>query len=138
MENITLFHNPKCSNSRNTLALIQFLGFEPTIVDYLKTPPSAEVLRDLLQNMNLSAGALIRDKDAQKLGLEWKNLDEEAQIALMLAHPILINRPIVQTPLGVRLCRPPEVFLEISPRPLECDFVKENGERIAPHTKAHS
>jgi arsenate reductase len=115
---ITIYHNPRCGTSRSTLALIRDAGIEPTIIEYLTTPPDRATLADLLRRMGLSARALLRDKEPlfSELGLAGAHWSEQQLIEQMLAHPILINRPIVVTPLGVRLCRPAEVVREILPQ----------------------
>lgn len=132
MTNITIYHNPKCGTSRNTLALIRHVGIEPTIIHYLEHPPSEATLRDLLAKMDFTPRQLLRTNVPPYLEnkLDDLTLSDDALIKAMLAHPILINRPIVVTNKGVRLCRPSEVFLQISPLPLQVDFVKENGELI--------
>lgn len=132
MKNTTIYHNPACGTSRNTLALIRHLGIEPTIIHYLETPPDERTLRELLSAMNLTPRQLLRTNVPEFLtcGLDNEALDDDTIINAMLAHPILINRPIVITNNGVRLCRPSEVFLEISPVPLLTDFVKEDGDVI--------
>lgn len=117
---VTIFHNPACSNSRNTLALIRNSGLEPEIIEYLKTPPSKAQLMALLQAMGMSSPrALLREKEAlaQELGLAGAHWSDAAIVEQMLQHPVLINRPIVVTPIGTRLCRPPELVLEILPTP---------------------
>ncbi len=133
MKNTTIYHNPACGTSRNTLALIRHLGIEPTIIHYLENPPDERTLRELLSAMNLTPRQLLRTNVPEFLacGLDNEALTDDAIISAMLAHPILINRPIVITEKGVRLCRPSEVFLEISPVPLLTDFVKEDGDVIA-------
>lgn len=132
MKNTTIYHNPACGTSRNTLALIRHLGIEPTIIHYLENPPDERTLRELLSAMNLTPRQLLRTNVPEFLscGLDNEALDDDTIINAMLAHPILINRPIVITEKGVRLCRPSEVFLEISPVPLLTDFVKEDGDVI--------
>ena len=137
MCSVTIYHNPKCGTSRNTLALIRHLGIEPTIIHYLEQPPSETVLRELLAKMALAPRQLLRTNVPPYLekGLDDLTLSDDALIATMLADPILINRPIVVTEKGVRLCRPSEVFLQISPRPLQTDFIKEDGNVIAVETK---
>lgn len=137
MCSITIYHNPKCGTSRNTLALIRHLGIEPTIIHYLEQPPSEAVLRELLTKMALTPRQLLRTNVPPYLekGLDDLTLSDDVLIAAMLADPILINRPIVVTEKGVRLCRPSEVFLQISPRPLQTDFIKEDGNVIAAETK---
>lgn len=137
MCSVTIYHNPKCGTSRNTLALIRHLGIEPTIIHYLEQPLSETVLRELLAKMALTPRQLIRTNVPPYLekGLDDLTLSDDVLIAAMLADPILINRPIVVTEKGVRLCRPSEVFLQISPRPLQTDFIKEDGNVIAVETK---
>lgn len=137
MNNITIYHNPNCGTSRNTLALIRHLGIEPTIIYYLDTPPDETTLRDLLAKMELSPRQLLRTNVPPYLtrGLDNLALSDDDLIKAMLADPILINRPIVVTDKGVKLCRPSEVFLSISPIPLTTDFVKEDGEMILAETK---
>lgn len=137
MCSVTIYHNPKCGTSRNTLALIRHLGIEPTIIHYLEQPPSETVLRELLAKMALTPRQLLRTNVPPYLekGLDDLTLSDDVLIAAMLAAPILINRPIVVTEKGVRLCRPSEVFLQISPRPLQMDFIKEDGNVIAAETK---
>jgi arsenate reductase len=129
---VTIYHNPKCSTSRNTLAMIRQSGEEPVIVEYLKTPPSREKLVSLLAAMNIPARALLREKGTlyAELGLGDPSLSEDQLIDAMLAHPVLINRPIVETRKGVRLCRPPERVLDILANPNIGRFVKENGEVV--------
>jgi arsenate reductase len=128
----TIYHNPACGTSRNTLALIRHAGIDPTIVEYLKTPPSKEHLRELLQAMGMAPRDLLREKGTPyaelKLG-DPKWTDDEL-LDLMLEHPILINRPIVVTPLGTKLCRPSEVVLELLPVPQLPPFAKEDGEIV--------
>lgn len=137
MCSVTIYHNPKCGTSRNTLALIRHLGIEPTIIHYLEQPPSEAVLRELLTKMALMPRQLLRTNVPPYLekGLDDLTLSDDALIAAMLADPILINRPIVITEKGVRLCRPSEVFLQISPYPLPSDFIKEDGSIITAETK---
>lgn len=137
MCSVTIYHNPKCGTSRNTLALIRHLGIEPTIIHYLEQPPSEAVLRELLTKMALTPRQLLRTNVPPYLekGLDDLTLSDDTLIAAMLADPILINRPIVITEKGVRLCRPSEVFLQISPHPLPSDFIKEDGSVITAETK---
>lgn len=137
MCSVTIYHNPKCGTSRNTLALIRHLGIEPTIIHYLEQPPSETVLRELLAKMALAPRQLLRTNVPPYLekGLDDLTLSDDVLIAAMLADPILINRPIVVTEKGVRLCRPSEVFLQISPRPLQTDFIKEDGNVIVAEAK---
>jgi len=117
MSHITIYHNPKCSNSRHALALIQEHGHAPDVVLYLETPPTRQALIDMIHATGGSARALMRSKETLygELGLGHPNLSEDALIDAMLAHPILMNRPIVITPKGTRLCRPPELVLDILP-----------------------
>ena len=130
---VTIYHNPDCGTSRNTLAMIRQSGVEPTIIEYLKTPPSREELVVLLKLMGMPARALLREKGTpyRELGLDDPGLDEDALIDAMMAHPILINRPIVVTPLGARLCRPSEAVLDILIEPQRGAFVKEDGQAVA-------
>ncbi|WP_416192400.1 arsenate reductase (glutaredoxin) [Neisseria sp. CCUG12390] len=137
--NVTIYHNPDCGTSRNVLALIRHLGIEPQIVEYLQTPPDEATLRGLLNVMNVAPRDLLRANvpPYEDLGLDNPALDDDALIAAMLREPLLINRPIVVTEKGVKLCRPSESFLDISPVPLREPFVKEDGGVIAPlHTDA--
>lgn len=115
MHTITIYHNPKCGTSRNTLALIRNAGIEPTIVEYLKTPPSAALLRQLITQMHITPRELLREKELAKLELDLANAQDDEFINAMLAHPILINRPIVVSALGAKLCRPAELVLDILP-----------------------
>lgn len=116
---ITIYHNPACGTSRNTLALIRNAGVEPTVIEYLKTPPDEQTLRSLLQQMNMRPRELLREKGTPfaELRLAETHWTDDQLIQQMLAHPLLINRPIVVTPRGVRLCRPSETVLEILPLP---------------------
>lgn len=129
---ITIFHNPACGTSRNTLAMIRNSGEEPQVIEYLKTPPSKETLRELLAAMNIAPRALLRKKGTpyEELGLDDPKWTDEQLIDFMLAHPILINRPIVVTPIGTRLCRPSEEVLDILPAPQKGAFTKEDGEVV--------
>lgn len=136
---VTIYHNPDCGTSRNTLAMIKQSGEEPIVIEYLKTPPSRERLKELIAAMGIPVDALLRERGTpyKKLGLDDPKWTDEQLIDHMLAHPILINRPIVVTPKGVRLCRPSEVVLEILPNPNIGRFVKEDGEVVeAPALKA--
>lgn len=132
MSLVTIYHNPACGTSRNTLAMIRACGIEPTVIEYLKTPPSREVLCDLLQKMGKSPRELLRQKGSPyaELGLDDDILSDEALIDAMMQHPILINRPIVITAKGVKLCRPSELVLEILENPDIGTFVKEDGEKV--------
>jgi arsenate reductase len=131
---ITIYHNPDCGTSRNTLAMIRQSGEEPEIIEYLKTPPTRERLTQLISAMGTTPRALLRQKGTpyDELGLADDRWTDDELIDLMLAHPILINRPIVVARKGVRLCRPSEVVLEILPNPMMGSFVKEDGEVIPP------
>jgi len=132
---ITIYHNPACGTSRNTLGLIRNSGTEPRVIEYLKTPPSRDELVTLLKLMNISARALLREKGTPyaELGLDDPALGEDALIDAMMAHPILINRPIVVTPLGAKLCRPSEAVLDILPDAQKGAFTKEDGEAVIGH-----
>ncbi len=129
---ITIYHNPACGTSRNTLALIRNAGIEPAVVEYLKTPPDRAALADLLRRMNMRPRELLREKGTPyaELGLAEEHWTDEQLIDQMLAHPILINRPIVVTPWGVKLCRPSEAVLDILPVAQKGSFIKEDGERV--------
>jgi arsenate reductase len=124
---ITIYHNPACGTSRNTLAMIRQSGEEPVVVEYLKQPPSRARLIELIGAMKFSVRKLLRERGTPyvELGLADEKWSDDELIDFMLKHPILINRPIVETPLGVRLCRPSEVVLEILPNPSIGSFVKE-------------
>jgi arsenate reductase len=128
---VVIYHNPACGTSRNTLGLIRNAGIEPHVVEYLKTPPSWTMLQQLIARMNIGVRDLLREKGTPygELGLADQTLTDDALLDAMMAHPILINRPIVVTPLGIRLCRPSETVLDLLPvQPRE--FVKEDGERV--------
>ncbi len=129
---ITIYHNPACGTSRNTLALIRNSGAEPTVIEYLKTPPSRAELSDLLRRMGIPARALLREKEKvyAELDLSDPSLTEDQLVDAIMAHPILINRPIVVTQLGVKLCRPSELVLDILPDPQRGAFAKEDGEQV--------
>jgi arsenate reductase (glutaredoxin) len=128
---VTIYHNPDCGTSRNTRAMIRQSGVEPTVIEYLKTPPSREKLKELIAAMGVSVRALLREKRTpyKELGLDDPKWSDDQLIDQMLAHPILINRPIVVTAKGVKLCRPPEAVLDLLPTPIG-RFVKEDGEVI--------
>lgn len=134
MSDITIYHNPACGTSRNTLAMIRNCGEEPRIVQYLKTPPSREELQSLVTAMGLGLRDVLRRKGTpyDELGLDNPDLSDDQLYALIAQHPVLIQRPIVATPLGVRLCRPSEVVLEILPQPQQNSFTKEDGEVVIP------
>lgn len=129
---ITIYHNPDCGTSRNTLALIRNSGVEPQIVEYLKTPPTRAQLVALIAAMGTPVRALLRRKGTphDELGLDDPALSDEQLIDFMHAHPILMNRPVVVTPLGTRLCRPSEAVLELLPSPQRGAFNKEDGEPV--------
>ncbi|MDI1342090.1 arsenate reductase (glutaredoxin) [Polaromonas sp.] len=132
MSDITIYHNPQCGTSRNTLALIRNSGAEPEVIEYLKTPPSRETLQQLISAMGLPVRDAMRQKGTPyaELKLDDPALSDAQLIDTMLAHPILINRPIVVTPLGTRLCRPSEAVLDILPAPQQGAFTKEDGELV--------
>jgi len=129
---VTIYHNPDCGTSRNTLAMIRQSGVEPTIIEYLKTPPTRERLVALIKAMDIPVRALLREKGTpfHELALDDPKWSDDELIDQMLAHPILINRPIVVTPKGVKLCRPSEAVLDLLPSPHIGRFVKEDGEVI--------
>ena len=128
---VVIYHNPDCGTSRNTLGLIRNAGVEPHVVEYLKTSPSRQMLQQLIARMNVTVRDLLREKGTPyaELGLAQPTLSDAALLDAMMAHPILINRPIVVTPLGVRLCRPSEAVLDLLPIQ-QREFVKEDGERV--------
>lgn len=130
-KNATIYHNPKCGTSRNTLAILRHAGFEPTVIEYLKTPPDRVTLLRLLVDAGLTPREAARQKETLfgELGLNDPSVSDEAIVEAMLANPVLINRPFVVTERGTRLCRPSEVVLEIIP-PLPGPFTKEDGEVI--------
>lgn len=129
---ITIYHNPSCGTSRNTLAMIRQSGVEPVIIEYLKTPPTRARLVELAATMEAPLRSLLRAKEAayKELGLDDENLSDDALLDAIAAHPVLINRPIVVTEKGTRLCRPSELVLDILPNPQIGRFVKEDGEVI--------
>ncbi|ODU22329.1 MAG: arsenate reductase (glutaredoxin) [Sphingomonas sp. SCN 67-18] len=129
---IIIYHNPECGTSRNTLAMIRNAGIEPHVVEYLKTPPSRGMLVSLIERMGIPPRALLREKGTPyaELGLDDPALSDEVVIDAMMAHPILINRPIVVSPLGVKLCRPSEVVLDLLPVAQQGAFAKEDGELV--------
>lgn len=132
MADITIYHNPQCGTSRNTLALMRNSGTEPEVIEYLQTPPSRETLQQLISAMGMPVRDVIRQKGTPYAELQLDNpaLSDEQLLDAMLAHPILINRPIVVTPLGTRLCRPSEAVLDILPAPQRGAFTKEDGEQV--------
>jgi arsenate reductase len=129
---IIIYHNPECGTSRNTLAMIRNAGLEPHVIEYLKTPPSRTMLESLIARAGMTPRALLREKGTPyaELGLDNPALSDEALIDAMMAHPILINRPLVVSPLGVKLCRPSEAVLDILPAPQQSAFAKEDGEQV--------
>ncbi|KAA8919721.1 arsenate reductase (glutaredoxin) [Xanthomonas sontii] len=129
MPTITIYHNPACGTSRNVLGLIRNSGVEPTVIEYLKTPPDRATLQTLAAASGLPLRDLMRQKGTPyaELGLDDPTLDDDALLEAMLQHPILLNRPIVVSPLGTRLCRPSETVLEILPTPQRGAFAKEDG-----------
>lgn len=129
---VTIYHNPDCGTSRNTLAMIRQSGTEPEIIEYLKNPPSRTRLLELIKAMGIPVRALLREKDTPyaELGLADPKWSDDQLLDFMLRHPILINRPIVVTPKGVKLCRPSEAVLAILPNPHIGRFVKEDGEVV--------
>src|SRR6201996_6391954 len=136
---VTIYHNPNCGTSRNVLAMIRQSGEEPIVIEYLKNPPSRERLKELIAAMGIPVRALLREKGTPyaELGLGDPKWSDEQLLDLMIAHPILINRPIVVTPKGVKLCRPSEAVLGILPNSNIGQFVKEDGEAIDPN-KIHT
>jgi arsenate reductase (glutaredoxin) len=129
---ITIFHNPACGTSRNTLAMIRNTGVEPTVIEYLKTPPTKARLQQLLTAIGTGPRALLREKGTpyEELDLANPKWSDDALLDFMLQHPILINRPIVETPLGTRLCRPSELVLDLLPQAQQGAFTKEDGEAV--------
>lgn len=129
---VTIYHNPGCGTSRNTLALIRNAGIEPAVIEYLKTPPDRATLIGLIKDAGLSVRDAIRQKGTPylELGLDKPDVEDDELISAMLAHPILINRPFVVAPAGVRLCRPSEAVLDILDTPQRGSFSKEDGEAV--------
>jgi arsenate reductase (glutaredoxin) len=129
---IIIYHNPDCATSRNVLALIRNSGIEPHVIEYLKTPPSRLLLQQLIARMGVSVRSVLREKGTPfaELGLQNPALSDDQLLDAMMAHPILINRPIVVTPLGVRLCRPSDAILAILPAAQQGEFRKEDGELV--------
>lgn len=132
MTDITIYHNPKCGTSRNTLALIRNSGVEPRVIPYLQTPPTRAELVALIAALGTPVREVMRAKEAiyKELDLDNPKWSDDELIDAMLAHPILINRPIVVTPLGARLCRPSEAVLDLLPQPQQGAFSKEDGEAV--------
>ena len=129
---VTIYHNPNCGTSRNVLGLIRNSGEEPRIIEYLKDPPSRDTLRTLIRDMGTGVRDLLREKGTpyKELGLDNPKWSDDQLMAFMFEHPILIERPIVVTPLGTRLCRPSELVLDILPNPQRGAFTKEDGEQV--------
>jgi arsenate reductase len=132
MTAVTIYHNPDCGTSRNTLALIRNAGVEPTVIEYLKNPPERATLQSLISRMGIRVRELLREKGTPytELGLAESHWTDDELVYHMLAHPILINRPIVVTPWGVKLCRPSEAVLDILPLPQKAPFANEDGELV--------
>lgn len=132
MTDITIYHNPECGTSRNTLAMIRNAGIEPHVVEYLKTPPSRALLVQLIDRAGITPRDVLREKETPyaDLGLDDISLSDDALVDAMMAHPVLINRPLVVSPLGVKLCRPSEAVLDLLPASQMGAFVKEDGERV--------
>lgn len=133
---VTIYHNPSCGTSRNTLAMIRNTGIEPTVIEYLKTPPDRKTLVSLIKKMGVPVRDVLREKGTPyaELGLGDPKLSDDQLIDAMIAHPILINRPIVVTGKGVRLCRPSEAVLDILPAAQKGAFTKEDGEAVVDAT----
>lgn len=129
---VVIYHNPECGTSRNALAMIRNAGIEPHVVEYLKTPPSREMLVQLIERADIAPRQLLREKGTPyaELGLDDETLSDDAIVDAIMAHPVLINRPLVVTPIGVRLCRPSEAVLDILPEQQRGAFAKEDGERV--------
>jgi arsenate reductase len=129
---IVIYHNPDCGTSRNVLALIRNSGVEPHVIEYLKSPPTRTLLVDMIARAGMTPRDLLREKGTPyaELGLADASLSDDALIDAMMAHPVLINRPLVVTPRGVKLCRPSEVVLDILPDAQRGVFVKEDGEQV--------
>ena len=132
MSNITIYHNPQCGTSRNVLALIRNSGVEPEVIEYLQNPPTQARLAELVAATGQGVRALIREKGTPyaELGLDQPHWSDEQLLAFMVAHPVLINRPLVVSPLGVKLCRPSEAVLDVLPNPQQGAFAKEDGEAV--------
>jgi arsenate reductase (glutaredoxin) len=138
--NITIYHNPKCGTSRNVLAMIQNSGEEPNVVEYLKTPLNAEQLQALVHKLGIPVRDLLRQKGTpyDELGLGEAHWTDEQLIEQMATHPILMNRPVVVTPLGAKLCRPSEAVLDILPNAQQGGFTKEDGEVVVPGKQSNA
>ncbi|MDX3885099.1 MAG: arsenate reductase (glutaredoxin) [Sphingomonas sp.] len=138
MTDIIIYHNPECGTSRNVLDLIRNAGIEPHVIEYLKTPPSHALLVQLIARAGITPRELLREKGTPyaELGLDNPSLSDEALIDAMMAHPILINRPLVVSPLGVKLCRPSEAVLDLLPASQQGAFAKEDGQQVVNATGA--
>jgi len=132
IQDIVIYHNPGCGTSRNTLAMIRNAGIEPHVIEYLKTPPTRTMLVSMIERAGITPREILREKGTPfaELGLGNASLNDDELIDAMMAHPVLINRPLVVTPLGVRLCRPSEAVLDILPATQKGAFTKEDGERV--------
>ena len=132
MSRITIYHNPSCGTSRNTLAMIRNSGVEPQVIEYLKTPPSLQQLAALVAAMGVPVREVLRRKGTpyDELGLDDPKWTDEQLLQFVVEHPVLLNRPIVETPLGTRLCRPSELVLDLLPSPQQGAFTKEDGEAV--------
>ena len=132
-DNVVIYHNPACGTSRNVLGLIRSAGIEPHVVEYLTTPPSRALLVEMIDRAGMAPRHLLRQKGTPyaELGLGNLSLSDDALVDAMIAHPVLINRPLVVSSIGVKLCRPSEAVLDILPTKLKRDFVKEDGEVVA-------
>lgn len=132
MPDIVIYHNPQCGTSRNALAMIRSAGIEPHVIEYLKTPPSRALLTQLIERAGMTPRDLLREKDTPhvELGLGDESLNDEVLIDAMMNHPILINRPLVVSPLGVKLCRPSEAVFGLLPAGQRTTFVKEDGKVV--------
>ena len=135
---IVIYHNPECGTSRNTLAMIRNAGIEPHVVEYLKTPPARALLVELIDRAGMRPRELLREKGTPyaDLGLGDTSLSDDALVDAMMAHPILINRPLVVSPLGVKLCRPSEAVLDLLPALQQGAFAKEDGQQVVDATGA--
>ena len=129
---IVIYHNPECGTSRNTLAMVRNAGIEPHVVDYLKTPPARALLVEMIDRAGITPRDLLREKGTPyaELGLGDPSLSDDALVDAMMAHPVLINRPLVVSPLGVKLCRPSEAVIDLLPEPQQGAFAKEDGEKV--------
>ena len=132
MTDLVIYHNSDCGTSRNALAMIRNAGIEPHVIEYLKTPPARALLASLIDRMGLSVRSVLREKGTpfHELGLDDAGLSDDRLLDAMMAHPILINRPIVVSPLGVRLCRPSDAVLDLLPNPQQRSLTKEDGQRV--------